>query len=602
MGRAGIPNNAEKEAIRSTIKFRDFKGVFTQSERTAVPEDHFYDLVNIQPIGAANAHTVPAPFITAFAASGDTIYWGQYVNINNVDYILLFGTSGKVYAYNESGNTYATINTGNLLSGAASRCSQWKNNVALFIDANGYFSWNGSTFTKLSNASNGTPTGGQDIAVAFGRVWVANGRVLYYSSQDDYGVNLTSTVTAWANSTVYTNGVSKVVDLTSGNVYTCTQTGTSAATGTGPSGTGTGIVDGSCTWNYVGTSAWATSNGSSFINLTDPLLRSVVQRLYPANGYLYIFGATSMFIISNVYVPSGASPPLPVYTMLNIDPIVGSDQPGSIVCLSRDLQFANRYGVYDLSGVEADRMSADIDGTWQYVDFTKVISGGSCIINQILCSCWLINQLNDPVVGSRNALAVYFDQKWFFVVLQDPTGLYNTLYEQPLSFIVSALYNDKPTCFAVVGTGTNQGLVRLFDNPSVSPPSSFKSALWSGQDPIADKQAIRAGFEMDGVSSISSFTLNVDTPNSSTPLSNIAGVTGVAWVNAAGATVQWVNNTGMIVNWFASGYLLYDGTAPGGYGKYIGLSFNSPAGASSGWGSVFELDGMYIDFYERARW
>ena len=454
----------------------------------------------------------------------------------------------------------------------------------------------------LSNATNGTPQAGQDIAVAFGRVWVVNGRVLYYSSQDDYGQYLNSTVTAWAQSTGYTNGTSSVVDLTSGNVYICRQTGTSSNTGTGPTGTGTGIVDGTCKWDYVGPSAWATSTGSSFINLTDPLLRSVVQRLYAANGYLYILGATSMFIISNVYVPSGASPPLPVYTMLNIDPVVGCDQPGSIVSLSRDLQFASRYGIYDLSGVEADRMSEDIDGTWQYVDFTKPISGGSCVVNQILCSCWLINQLNDPIIGSRNALAVYFDKKWFFVVLQDSTGSYNALYTQPMSFVSSGIYNDNPTCYAVVGTGTSQGLIRLFDNYAVAPPSSFKSALWAGQDPLADKQAIRAGIELAGVQALSSFTLSLDTPNSSIMLPNISGGTAVSWVNTSGAVVPWVNNSGAVVGWLSNGYALYDGSSPGGFAKYIGLSFNSPPGAASGWGSVFELDGMYIDYQYRARW
>jgi hypothetical protein len=55
---------------------------------------------------------------------------------------------------------------------------------------------------------------------------------------------------AWATSTGYTSGTSVV--KANGNVYLCSQTGTSASSGTGPSTTGTNIVDGSCKWDFQG--------------------------------------------------------------------------------------------------------------------------------------------------------------------------------------------------------------------------------------------------------------------------------------------------------------------------------------------------------------
>jgi hypothetical protein len=39
--------------------FREFKGVYTRSDRTAMPEDNFYDLENLMPVGSANMHIVP---------------------------------------------------------------------------------------------------------------------------------------------------------------------------------------------------------------------------------------------------------------------------------------------------------------------------------------------------------------------------------------------------------------------------------------------------------------------------------------------------------------------------------------------------------------
>lgn len=566
MGEAAVKGHLTQERERKTKIFREFGGVFTRNSRNACPDGRFYDLVNLMPIGDANLHTLPAPFVTSFNSINETAYWGQYVNLNNTDYLLLFMPSGKVYAYNEATDTSALIFSG--LSGSGSRCTQWKNSVALFIDSTGYYVWNGSTFLKISNGNNGAPSSGQDIAVAFGRVFIAQGRILYYSAQDDYGINLFSTVNAWAQSTVYAAGQS-VVALTSGNIYICTVGGTSSNVGTGPTGTGTGIVDGSVTWNFVSTCAWTTANGSSFINLTDPLLRSIVQRLWAQNGYLYIFGATSMFIISNMFVPQGASPPIPVYTNLPIDPIIGTDQPASVFGLSRDLMFATKYGAFNLSGIEADRVSRDIDGTWQYLDFTKPISGGMCVIWQLPCACFLINQLNDPTIGSRNVVAVYFDKKWFFSSTVDTSNAFNPLYATPPSLLIPCVFNNKPTIYAVIGTN----MVRLFDNYTLSPPSSLKTPLWPMDDSLADKQALRGGVEINLFQLAGQFQMYADTTNGSFPfVTPTPSTIGIQWVNNAGSVVNWVNNANAVVYWFSNAYVLYSGSAPGLYQKYAGLS------------------------------
>lgn len=55
------------------------------------------------------------------------------------------------------------------------------------------------------------------------------------------------TAPAWAATTSYLLGAQVV---NGAKVYQCAQSGTSAGSG-GPTGTGTGIVDGSCKWNYL---------------------------------------------------------------------------------------------------------------------------------------------------------------------------------------------------------------------------------------------------------------------------------------------------------------------------------------------------------------
>lgn len=62
----------------------------------------------------------------------------------------------------------------------------------------------------------------------------------------------------WTISTVYATGQQV---HNGGNVYLCTTGGTSAGSG-GPTGTGTGITDGACVWDYVGTQDMALDNTS----------------------------------------------------------------------------------------------------------------------------------------------------------------------------------------------------------------------------------------------------------------------------------------------------------------------------------------------------
>lgn len=601
MGSAGVPENAKQEATRHTKVFREWKGVYTKASRVATPEANFYDLINLMPVGSANLHTIPAPFVCNFQSGTDSIYAGFHANLNNADYLFLFGTSGKIYQYSEAGDVAVVINGSSPLSGAGSRGTQWKNTVVLFIDSSGYYSWNGTTFTKINSANNGAPSAGQDIAVCFGRVWIANGRVLYYSGVDDYGANLNSTIVAYATGQAYAAGV-QVVNLLNGNVYVCATP--IAASATPPTGTGTGIADDGGTWNFVGFDIWTPANGSSFINLTDSTLQSVVQRLWVSNGYLYIFGTTSVDVISDVYLQNPPpNPPLPNYTKLNINAIRGTDQPLSVFASDRSIMFASRTGAHALNGVEVDRLSDDIDGTWQFLDFTQPISGGAATIFNILCSCFLINQKNDPVFGNRNVLAINFDQKWFFAQFADPQGAFNPIYAQPTKLLIAATFNATPTCYAIVGSSTNQTLVRLFDNYNVSPPSSLMTALWGMEDSTADKQAIRAGFEAIINNVSGGFTCNVLSPNTTVALTTLGSVTPFQWFNNANQPFTWVNNFNQPFTWFSGNFQLFSGSAAGTYQKYVGLQIIGNGGGGPGtWGPVYELNSINLDYMLRARW
>lgn len=492
---------------------RDFEGVNAQSQRTAIGDNEFSYMENLQPIGYANLKTVPNVSSSLINYGTDSIYWMQSANINNIEYIILFATNGKVFAYNVSANTSSQINAaGTLLSGSGSRMAQWKggsSGVALFIDSTGYYYWNGTTFAKITGA--GVPSAGTDIAVFSNRVWIVSGRILYFSAADDY-----------------------------------------TATG------------------------WAAGSGAGFTNLTDSTIRSDVQRLFAANGYLYIFGLTSVNVISDVRVPSGGTDP--IFTNLNIQSIVGTDQPASVFTWGRTVMLGTRYGAHGIDGAEAARISAKIDGIWQNIDFTQSISGGSVMINNILCAGFLI-KWNDPNTSTRTVIALFQDGKWWFGNMGSA-----------VTFMVSAMRNNVPTLYGLIG---NQ-LYRFFSDTTTSAATTVSSALWNMGDPLTDKQLIRFGFEATITTyGASEFGATIDTENSQ--LATDLEIGTISWQNNALSTLNWTNNSSNIVQWVNTNYQLFNGDATA-YGKYLGLTFSATAG------SIYQLSGFLIEYEMRARW
>ena len=351
MVQATQQKTAKDERRLATKDFREFKGVFTQSDRSAMPPDHFYNLENLQPIGPSNLHMVPNISAALHDYAADEIYYAQSVQVGSVQYELCFASNGKVFAYNLVANTSAQINTGVLLSGAGSRVAQWENTYALFIDSSGYYKWDGTTFAAVTGS--GVPSAGVDIAVYAGSVWIANGRL---------------------------------VSISAG-------------------------YDGTSTTDPTNASAWAVANGADFLNMTDPVLVGSITRLWATVGYLFIFGITCVYSVSNVYVPTGAVPPTPVFTLLPVQSVIGTDQTASVFPFNTSLMFANRYGGWVTDGVNCERFSEAIDGTWQYLSFSPAISGGYCIVNNILCSAFLLNRSNDPNFGSDTVLGMWFNSK-----------------------------------------------------------------------------------------------------------------------------------------------------------------------------------------------
>ena len=105
-----------QEEPRRNKTFREFHGVNTQSARVSIPENTWYDLDNMMPIGPANLHTIPNISGVLHDYAADPIYWMQFATLQYVDYMYLFSTTGKVFQYNIVTQVSTQINVGTPLS------------------------------------------------------------------------------------------------------------------------------------------------------------------------------------------------------------------------------------------------------------------------------------------------------------------------------------------------------------------------------------------------------------------------------------------------------------------------------------------------------
>jgi len=131
-----------------------FKALNTKANRTAIADEEFAWIENIQPIGYGNLKVIPAQ-------SNVGISWANTVthidssNIENEDYILAFQSNGSAQAYKISSNTVVTVANANTFSSTGVISKQWKNERATIVDPEkGYYTWDGANLITVGCITN----------------------------------------------------------------------------------------------------------------------------------------------------------------------------------------------------------------------------------------------------------------------------------------------------------------------------------------------------------------------------------------------------------------------------------------------------------------
>ena len=640
---------ASAEQKKSYAIVKQFKGLNTKANRTAIEKDEFSWIENAMPIGFGNIKIIPTSGAVSNSANAVVVFSNtvSYLTSANIgdDYLLASEANGRMEFFDLTTSNVGNVAPASTFSASGVSAAQYQNtNVFIGDLTKGLFSWDGgnlvaigsvgiiaitspgSGYTSAPNVTLGAPnqvggkqatasagitssntvsyivltnagsgytsppsvtiTGGsggnaaaisQIITFATGTVSVQvnNGGTAYGANGSSY-VTFTGGGGSGANASAVISGnvVTQVIMNNPGSGYTSAPSVTIAGAGTGANATATvqlnGIVDVATFSGRVWVAAGRTIYASSAISptdftsvsavaftLIDSTLHGNIQALLSANNFLYIFGDDSINVISNLQVTtSGAT----VFTNTNVSASIGSKRIYAIFPYFRSVLFMNDYGIYALVGSTTTKISDPLDGIFPYIDFTRPVTAGQTLIQNILCAVfnfYVSSAITAGPSGSRFIQAVFFEKKWFISS------------QGALQYITSAPLSGKVNLY---GTATNS-LYQLYSNVTGNVSSYIQTALMDMGDPIRTKQALKFGIEAT-LTQGGIFNVTVDSEQGSSSPVTLAD-SGVTWLNTNNAVISWVNNVSATIGWLLStGYYLYKSDAKQ-YGKYLGLTMTS---------------------------
>jgi hypothetical protein len=177
---------------------KDFKGVNTKNNRTAIGPDEFAWLENAMPIGFGNVKIVAGPE-SVLNATNVAVTWANTVthltstNIGLDDYVIAFEEDGRAEYFNLTTNVKGNVAVAGTFSNIGIQTSQWENERMLIIDpVKGYFTWDGTNTVAVGSIAIVNVTSG-------GSGYVTAPNVTISATQQTGGVNATAVATLTGN-------------------------------------------------------------------------------------------------------------------------------------------------------------------------------------------------------------------------------------------------------------------------------------------------------------------------------------------------------------------------------------------------------------------
>jgi len=254
------------------------------------------------------------------------------------------------------------------------------------------------------------------------------------------------------------------------------------------SGTGSATVE---AWND-----WNAGHASGSLLLPDADLVHQITGLRSFNNFLWIIGDQSIKQIGNISLNNAGN--VTLFTILTLSSDQGTTYLRSCISFNRVFFFANQQGVYAVFGSSVQKVSGDLDGIFQQVDFSLQPQGALVDINNVHNVMWLL-KYNDTQFfpGSRSIFVIFNGQRWYVGSMGNGVRA-----------VTTSCSLATPRWVPVGSSGGD--ITPLFFAPSTQVPIYLQTALSHHGNPVQRKKTVRQGYAMSLSSGTASLTGRMD--------------------------------------------------------------------------------------------
>lgn len=491
--------------------FEEFAGVWTTTSRPGVDDKQMWWCDGFMPIGKRFLRTMRGVGDALYTATTSGVAFFDFANIGATPYMIVIRNDGGVDAVSTSTGVVTNIAAAATITNPSRSTVGISQYGSLYIiivaqQTNGYFLWDGTTFYKPGDTQ---PDGSGTMPTAIGGTAVETYQGRIWIAND-----------------------ATIIYGAPGSAYD-----------------------------------FSTGNGGGNFTSTDSFLRVKFTQLKQTNGFLYLIGDSSVNYISGVQ--TSGSPPTTTFTNQNADPEVGTPWGATPLVFSRNIIFANPFGVQVSYGAAVTKISEALDGVYNTVANlgSFLPSAAKAIIFGKKCFLLLL-PIVDPVSGQQvNKLLLWDGKDKWWASEQDV----------PLNYIQFQEINSVLTTY---GTDGNV-IYPLFQNPSDGFTKTVQSKLWDkpGSYHIV-KSSARLWAMFRYYSAVSpSLSITIDNETSSTDVASTLGPLTATWTTAGGAEAVWRTTALATAAWTTSGegIVVLEPTAIAQNGRLSGLTVQTEA-------------------------
>lgn len=488
--------------------FEEFEGIYTTTSRPGVDDKQMWWCDGFMPIGRRFLRTMYGVGAALYTVTKPIVFF-DFANIGSTPYMVVVLNDGSMDVVNTATGAVTVLAApGTIInpSRATVGVSQFGSTYIIIVaqQTNGYFLWNGTTFYKPGDPAPGGGT--MPSAIGGTAVETYQGRVWIAN-------NATITFSAPGSATNFSSG----------------------------------------------------SGGGNFTS-TDSFLRARFTALKQTNGFLYLIGDSSVNYISGVQ--TSGSPPVTTFTNQNADPEVGTPWGATPLVFSRNIVFANSFGVHVNYGAAVTKISEPLDGIYNTVtNFGSFLPSAAKAIIFAKKVFLLLLPIVDPVSGQQVNKLLIWDSKRWWASEQDVA----------LSYIN---YQEINSVLTAYGTDGNS-IYPLFQQPSISFTKTVQSKLW---DKPGSYNLLKATTRLWGMfryysAAEAALRISIDNEISRQPIQSNLGPLDAQWVTATDALATWHVTGGASATWSTSGegVVVLEPTEVGQNGALTGLTVQTEA-------------------------